>query len=44
MDDVAADRKAVIVVDLQKDNVGRFSRGIIPNVKLLLQDPNPWIH
>lgn len=38
MDDVAADRKAVIVVDLQKDNVGRFSRGIIPNVKLLLQE------
>jgi nicotinamidase-related amidase len=30
-------RKAVIVVDLQKDNVGRFSRSIVPNVKLLLQ-------
>ncbi|MDM7999784.1 MAG: isochorismatase family cysteine hydrolase [Dehalococcoidia bacterium] len=30
--------KAVIVVDLQKDNVGRFCQPIIPNVKLLLQE------
>ena len=30
--------KAVIVVDLQKDNVGRFSRAIVPNVKLLLRE------
>jgi len=28
--------KAVVVVDMQKDNVGGFCRGIIPNIKLLL--------
>jgi nicotinamidase-related amidase len=31
-------QKAVIVVDLQKDNVGGFCRPIIPNVKLLLRE------
>ncbi len=34
----AASGKAVIVVDLQKDNTGRFSRAIIPTVRLLLQE------
>ncbi|MFH1031771.1 MAG: isochorismatase family cysteine hydrolase [Chloroflexota bacterium] len=29
--------KAVIVVDMQKDNVGRFCRDIIPNIKLLIE-------
>lgn len=38
MEPTAAHQKAVIVVDLQKDNTGRFSRGIVPNVKLLLQE------
>jgi len=28
--------KAVIVVDMQKDNVGRFCKAIIPNIKLLI--------
>lgn len=31
-------QKAIVVVDLQKDNVGRYSLSIIPNVKLLLQE------
>lgn len=31
-------QKAIIVVDLQKDNVGRFCRAIVPNVKLLLRE------
>jgi len=30
-------RKAIIVVDMQKDNVGKFCQAIIPNIKLLLQ-------
>ena len=30
-------KKAVIVVDMQKDNVGRFCKGIIPNIKLLIE-------
>jgi nicotinamidase-related amidase len=34
---VTSGEKAVIVVDLQKDNVGRFCQPIIPNVRLLLQ-------
>lgn len=29
--------RAVIVVDMQKDNVGQFCRAIIPNIKLLLE-------
>ena len=29
--------KAVVVVDMQNDNVGGFCRGIIPNIKLLLE-------
>jgi nicotinamidase-related amidase len=29
--------KAVVVVDMQKDNVGRFCQEIIPNIKLLLE-------
>jgi len=37
MEEQAASQKAIIVVDLQKDNVGRFSQSIIPNVKLLLR-------
>jgi len=35
---VTPGEKAVIVVDLQKDNVGRFCQPIIPNVRLLLQE------
>ena len=38
MEATAPQQKAVIVVDLQKDNVGRYSRAIVPNVKLLLQE------
>ena len=38
MKEAAAPQKAIIVVDLQKDNVGRFCQPIIPNVKLLLQE------
>jgi nicotinamidase-related amidase len=34
---VPPQQMAVIVVDMQKDNVGRFSAAIVPNVKLLLQ-------
>ena len=30
-------KKAVVVVDMQKENVGGFCRVIIPNIKLLLQ-------
>ena len=30
-------KKAVIVVDMQKDNVGRFCQGIIPNIKFLIE-------
>ena len=30
-------QKAIIVVDMQKDNVGKFCQAIIPNIKLLLQ-------
>jgi len=29
--------KAVVVVDMQKDNVGRFCQGIIPNIKFLIK-------
>ena len=35
---VTPSEKAVIVVDLQKDNVGGFCRAIIPNIKLLLRE------
>ncbi len=31
-------QKAVIVVDVQKDNVGRFCRDIVPNLQLLLKE------
>jgi len=31
-------KKAVIVVDMQKDNVGRFCRHIIPNIKRLVEE------
>jgi nicotinamidase-related amidase len=31
-------REAVIIVDMQKDNVGRFCREIIPKIKLLIDD------
>ena len=30
--------RAVIVVDMQKDNVGGYCRGIVPNVQLLLRE------
>mgnify|MGYP001031123627 CR=1 FL=1 len=33
-----APNTAVVVVDLQKDNVGRYCRHILPNVKLLLDE------
>lgn len=29
--------KAVIIVDMQKDNVGRFCQGIIPNIKFIIE-------
>jgi len=29
--------KAIVVVDMQKDNVGKFCKDIIPNIKFLLQ-------
>ncbi len=35
---VTPSEKAIIVVDLQKDNVGRFCQPIIPNIKLLLRE------
>lgn len=38
MEGHAAPLKAIIVVDLQKENVGRFCQPIIPNVKLLLRE------
>ena len=38
MEERTASRKAVIVVDLQRDNVGRFCQTIIPNVRLLLRE------
>ena len=38
MEGRTAPRKAIIVVDLQKDNVGRFCQTIIPNVRLLLRE------
>jgi nicotinamidase-related amidase len=37
MEATAPQEKAVIVVDVQKDNVGRYCQPIIPNVKLLLR-------
>jgi nicotinamidase/pyrazinamidase len=30
-------QRAIIVVDMQKDNVGRFCQAIIPNIKALIQ-------
>ncbi|MBN2099484.1 MAG: cysteine hydrolase [Dehalococcoidia bacterium] len=38
MEERAASQKAIIVVDLQRENVGRFCQPIIPNVKLLLRE------
>ncbi len=35
---VSSEQKAVIVVDMQKDNVGKYCRDIIPNIKLLIQE------
>lgn len=35
---LTAQEKAVIVVDVQKDNVGRYCRGIVPNIQLLLKE------
>ena len=34
---VPPQQKAVIVVDMQRDNVGGFCRAIVPNIKLLLE-------
>ena len=34
---IGSAQKAVIVVDMQNDNVGRYCRDIIPNIKLLIQ-------
>ena len=34
---MGAERRVVIVVDMQKDNVSEFCRAIIPNIKLLLE-------
>jgi nicotinamidase-related amidase len=31
-------QKAIVVVDMQKDNVGRFCRAIVPNLQLLLKE------
>ena len=36
MEKMRSEEMAVIVVDMQKDNVGRFCQTIIPNIKLLL--------
>jgi len=30
-------QKAVIVVDMQRDNMGKFCQGVIPKIKLLIQ-------
>ena len=37
MEKTRSEQKAVIVVDMQKDNVGKFCRGIVPNIEFLLQ-------
>ena len=34
---VRSETRAIIVVDMQKDNVGRFCQAIIPNIKLLIE-------
>jgi len=34
----ASELEALIVVDMQKDNVGRFCQDIIPNIKLLIDE------
>jgi len=31
-------RKAILVIDMQKDNVGKFCQDIIPNIKRLLDE------
>lgn len=31
-------QKAIVVVDMQKDNVGAFCRAIVPNIQLLLKE------
>ena len=36
--DLTPQQKAVIVVDMQKDNVGAFCRAIVPNIHLLLKE------
>ncbi len=33
----SSENKAIIVVDMQKDNVGKFCQAIIPNIALLIQ-------
>ncbi|MGQ9639773.1 MAG: cysteine hydrolase family protein [Candidatus Bathyarchaeia archaeon] len=30
--------EAILIIDMQKDNVGRFCESIMPNVKLLIED------
>lgn len=37
MQRVSTEQRAIIVVDMQKDNVGRFCQAIIPNIRALLQ-------
>jgi len=37
-ENVKLERKAIIVVDVQKDNVGKFCQAIIPNIKLLIKE------
>ena len=36
MEKAAASNKAVIVVDMQKDNVGKFCRDVTPRIRLLI--------
>lgn len=36
--ELTAQEKAVVVVDMQNDNVGGYCRGIVPNIQLLLKE------
>jgi nicotinamidase-related amidase len=38
IENLSSNQKAVIVVDMQRDNVGRYCQGIIPSIKLLIQE------
>jgi len=37
VENVLSEQKAVIVVDMQKDNVGKYCQSIIPKIKILMQ-------